>query len=166
MAMDKTLAERVTRLERLNKRLCAILAVVCGLGVVIVVAAAASTGGSDPSSLKSSDTIEAKRIILRDDSGRQRMVFQVSPKGSTTFRVLDGSGKTRLTLNAAAGGDTAFSMIRGDDKPVLSLVEKADGGTMMLMGDDQSGLLLGTDPRGSGFLGVRNAGKMDIQKLR
>ena len=164
--MEKALADRVSRLERVNQRLCAALAAICGLGVIVLIAAAASAGGTDRAPLKTGDTIEARRIILRDDAGRQRMVFQVSPKGSTTFRVLDAAGKTRLTLNAAAGGDTAFSLIRGDDQPALSLVEKADGGTMMLMGDDKSGLLLGTDPLGSGFLGVRTAGKTDLQRLR
>jgi hypothetical protein len=133
---------------------------------MIVIAAAASLGGAGHRPLQSTDTIEAKRIVLRDDAGRQRMVFQVSPKGSTTLRVLDSAGKTRLSLNAAAGGETALSLVRGDDKPALSLVEKPDGGPMRVMGEEQSGLLLGTDPGGSGFLGIRTAGKTDVQRLR
>jgi hypothetical protein len=170
-AMEPSMADRMSRLERANRRLLTVLVALVTLTGFLLIAGAVggnAGSGSGANGVVTGDggVIEARRIVLRDEKGRTRMLFQVSPKGASTVSVLDDKGHQRFSLNASAEGNTALSLSKATGAPGLSLAQRADGATIFLMGGEQQGLMLGTDPSGDGFIGIRQAGQKVIRKLQ
>jgi hypothetical protein len=101
---------------------------------------------------KIEDLIEAKRFILRDDSGRARAELALTGKEGArypTFRLFGSSGEQRLTLFASDDGSAAIMAghpakdllllsIGAENEPVLLLGRSLKGPKVVLTADTLS----------------------------
>jgi len=111
---SNTLAERVERLERENRRLKRVGAAL-GIGAALFFAVGA--GGAK--------VIDAERIVLSKD-GTERAVLETDKEGSALLRFLDKKGNERLSLSVGDFGPSLdMRSSNGEDEVKLAIAAGA-----------------------------------------
>ncbi len=98
--MDPLLEARLTRLERQNRRLrlCAVFALGAALGALGLRAVPEARALNNIEA----GTIDANRVIIRDQGNRPRLILGVEKQGAgLTF--LEPNGRTHAFLNISSG---------------------------------------------------------------
>jgi hypothetical protein len=97
-----SLEDRLARLERQNRRLRAAcgFAVLLALGAVAAHARLPAARAERP--LIEASTLDASRLVIRDQAGRPRLILGVEKQGpGITF--LEANGRTHAFLNVTSG---------------------------------------------------------------
>lgn len=141
--MDGTLAERLERLERANRRLGLALGLFGGMGLLGFL-------GLATASTRLPDVLRVQGLVVEDKAGRDRLVLEVTSRDAAAITVLDDQRKKRWNLVAAPEGTTSQSFHRPGSIPMLSLRQDPDGRSAILMGHKEGGMLMTTDPKGAG----------------
>lgn len=114
------LEERLTELQRSNRRLRVTIGALVLLGGALITMAQASPN--------SSETVEARQFVLRDGSGNVRAVLGVSPEGAVGLNLDDATGRTRLTLDVDYAGSPGLDLFdqSGKRRAIISLGQNGE----------------------------------------
>lgn len=113
-----SLADRVDRLERQNRRLKHVgAAVAIGIATVVLMGQARTAA----------KVVEAERFIVRDAGGRTRATLGVAADGEAGLYFVDRDGKLRAALALKTDGGPNLTLLDRDEKPRVGLVVGADG---------------------------------------
>jgi len=134
------MAQRIDRLERGNRRMKRIGAV-----VLVGVATVFLMGQAKPS--KVAKVIEAEKFILRDKNGIVRASLTIGENGVTALGFTDEEGKTRIVLGVWLG------------KPGLVLQDKQEQKRVELTGPDYGIYLFDQNGRNRTVLGMKEGTK-------
>jgi len=147
----QALCDRVTRLEKQNRRM-RLLSVLLVLTPILVVVACQPR----PASI-----VEAQKFILRDRGGKVRveiaMSYDVGSKGNPVIRLLDENGKKLTTIGAgvldiSGKGESAVLLddrLQFDSDPIgteARLDASGDSPTVMLIGKGGEVILDSSNP--------------------
>jgi len=147
----QALCDRVTRLEKQNRRM-RLLSVLLVLTPILVVVACQPR----PASI-----VEAQKFILRDRGGKVRveiaMSYDVGSKGNPVIRLLDENGKELTTIGAgvldiSGKGESAVLLddrLQFDSDPIgteARLDASGDSPTVMLIGKGGEVILDSSNP--------------------
>jgi hypothetical protein len=129
MDTNGELARRISSLERANHRLAALLAALA-VGVCLAFALGAGTARTE--------TLEARRLVLRDREGRIRVELGTEPTGSC-LSLLDDRGRRRIRLRAMNDGTAVLRIEAGtlaeDTRRVVDLKVPPDGWSSLTFAD-------------------------------
>ncbi len=126
----EAISERVARLERANRRL---LGIVCLLsfGTVVLLGSAARNVNSG--------TVDARRLVLRDEQGRVQADLRASVDGPG-LTLLDSRGVERLRLSTSEDGSTILSITTSQGqgtKRRIDLRAASDGWSALSLHDER-----------------------------
>ncbi len=114
----ETLARRLDRVERENRRLKQ-----AGVVALAVIAAVVLMGQATES--KVAKVIEAERFVLLDPSGEIRAVL-IQTKGGSSLHLYDEKGKLRVGLVSGAADETGLSLYDADGEGRAMLALKPE----------------------------------------
>ncbi len=136
-----SVSERITRLERENRRLKR-----TGAAVLVGLAALAVMGQARPNVAR---LIETERVVVRDLSGRTRAALGLAPDGSAGLALADANGKLRASLTLALDGRPSLALFDGNEKNRIALVVGPDGASSFALydrdGESRAGLSVRAD---------------------
>jgi hypothetical protein len=124
------------RLERENLSLRRGLRLLTGIVLSAMLAATVLLVGGAEKSSRDLGVVEANRVVLKDNGGRQRCVLRIEDNGDVSQEFTDTKGKARLIMGVS-GGLPSVEFLQAEDKAHLSLGAEANGTVgMQLYGKD------------------------------
>ncbi len=121
------LEQRLVRLERANRRMKRIGALVLMVAAAVVLSGAAN--GKDLSDL------EVGSLTLKDKDGKTRAALGVSACGAVGLLLTDKAGKTRAHLVVEANGSPVLALTDKDGKTRAHLYVGVDGSPVLALSD-------------------------------
>lgn len=114
--------ERISRLERQNHRLRAILggALLVGIGALIV-------GQAAPSRDDVANIIRARRIEVVAEDGRPAVILGMTAGGTGTVTTLDSKNNKIVTLGVTRGGEGAITTGNGKGNDLVKIGVTTEG---------------------------------------
>ncbi len=121
------LEQRLVRLERANRRMKRI-----GALVLMVAAAVVLSGAADGKDLPD---LEVGSLTLKDKDGKTRALLGASADGAVGLLLTDKDGKTRAYLVVEANGSPVLALTDKDGKRRASLYVGVDGSPALVLYD-------------------------------
>ena len=126
----ETLARRLDRVERENRRMKQ-----AGMVALAVIAAVVLMGQATTS--KVAEVIEAEKFVLRDKSGKTRAFLGVGDEGTVVLDLNDQDEKIVVNLAVTAKGDAVLSFVKNDEVHVgLTFNDATRLSSLILLDDD------------------------------
>lgn len=136
-----SLAQRLDRVERENRRMNRACAAILGGIAALVLMGQASQRGR---------TVEAEQFILKDANGVTRTELHTLPDGSPTLRMLDKDGSIRIAIGIASDGSAAFGLRSREGKGLTALAMKPDGSAGLGFSDSHGRIRAGLEALATG----------------
>lgn len=102
------------------------------------------------------DQVDCRSIVVRDGSGRPRIVLACNEAGAPRLALHDDGGAPRVTLQLNAMGNPSCTLLGGDGAPRVTLHYQDGGGYLQFATADrnqpQPRVVLGVNDDGAPFL--------------
>jgi hypothetical protein len=122
---------KLAELQRSNRRLRVMIGALVLVGAAAITMAQTSSNGSE--------VIEARQVVLRDDSRRVRAVLGTTPDGAAGLNIDDASGKARISLDVDYAGSPGLDLFdqNGKRRALVSLGRNGEPGVGLYDSEDK-----------------------------
>jgi hypothetical protein len=143
-----SLEERVAKLDRLQRRLYAVVMMLV-LGIVALLAW---------QFYPSTRPVESQRFTMRDKHGIRRIDLTLTEQGEPMFRLNDKNGKARAMIWLRDDGAVSLRLSDNEGQPRLSLNVRSGGSPEVVLNnrDGRSAASVSVDENGLGGITVRD----------